>query len=200
MKLYYSPGACSLAPHIVIKETGITAELEKVDLRNGRYAGGDFKQVNPKGYVPTLELDNGEILTEGAVIMQYLSAQKPETNLAPPGNDMEHYRFLELLNFIATEIHKGFGVFWSDAPDSYKNQAKDRLGQRFDFLNRQLTGKQYLMGEQFTAADAYLFAVLSWTNIVKIDLKPWTAITKFMERVAQRPAVQAAMREEGLIK
>jgi glutathione S-transferase len=201
MKLYYGRGACSLSPHIVLREAGIPFELEQVDIRNGKFSGGDFTKINPKGYVPALELHNGQILTEGATILQYLADFKPDSNLMPKQGTMERYRCMEWLTFISSEIHKGFSpLFSSQFPAEVKGIAKDALGKRLDFVNRAMAGNKYLMGDQFTVADAYLFTVLNWSDFVGIDLKPWSALVKFMEQMKQREHVQAALKAEGLLK
>jgi glutathione S-transferase len=201
VKLYYSPGACSMAPHIVLQETGMKYATQAVDLRTHQVAGSDFYKVNPKGSVPTLELDNGQILTEGAVIMQYIADQKPDSGLMPKAGTFERYRAQEWLNFVATEIHKGFSPLWSDkTPDAMKTIVKENLFKKFDYLNTRLSDSQYLTGSQFTAADAYLFTVMNWSNGLKLDISKWTAITAFMKRVSERPAVQAVLKDEGLTK
>ena len=201
MKLYYSPGACSLAPHIVLREAGLKPEIEKVDLAAKKTErGADYWAINPKGYVPALQLDNGEVLTEVSAILQYVADQKPETNLLPDVGSMARYRVLEWVGFISTEIHKGFGPLWKpNTPDAYKAIVVETLAKRLQFVESQL-GQQYLTGAQFTVADAYLFVVVSWANHVKVDLAPYAKLRGFLERVAARPAVQAAMKAEGLIK
>jgi glutathione S-transferase len=201
MKLYYSAGACSLAPHIVLQESGVKFAAEAVDLKTHQVSGSDFYKVNPKGSVPTLELDNGQILTEGAVIMQYIADQKPESGLMPKAGTMERYRAQEWLNYIATEIHKGFSPLWSDkTPETMKVIVKENLFKKFDFLNKRLTDSQFLTGSQFSAADAYLFTILNWTNFLKIDISKWSAFTAVMKRVTERPAVQTVLKAEGLLK
>lgn len=201
MKLYHAPGACSLAPHIVLREAGYSFDAIKVDLKSKKTAdSGDFTQVNGKGYVPVLELDSGERLTEGPAITQYLADQKPESGLAPKAGTMERYRLQEWLNFITSEVHKTVGALFNPAVQGDWRQATlDRITARFNWLNMQLEGKQYLMGTQFTVADAYLFTCLNWTNMVKIDLAPWPAIKSYVTRVAARPKVQEAMKAEGLV-
>jgi glutathione S-transferase len=201
MKLYYSPGACSLAPHIVLREAGLKFEIEKVDLAAKKTErGADYWAINPKGYVPTLQLDDGEVLTEVSAILQYVADQKPETKLLPALGGMARYRVLEWVGFISTEIHKGFGPLWKpNTPDAYKAIVVETLAKRLQFVESQL-GQQYLTGAQFTVADAYLFVVVSWANHVKVDLAPYAKLRGFLERVAARPAVQAAMKAEGLIK
>ena len=202
MKLYYAPGACSLSPHIALREAGQAFDLEKVDLKAKKTASGeDFAAVNPKGYVPALRLDNGDVLTEASTIVQYVAGKKPEARLAPVAGTPERYRLQEWLNFIATEVHKGTSPLFNPAtPDAYKQMATDRLGQRYDYLAKELAKKPYLMGENFTVADGYLFTILNWANFVKIDLGKWPALQAYQARVAARPAVQAALKAEGLLK
>jgi glutathione S-transferase len=201
MKLYYTPGACSLAPHITLRETGLKFELEKVDLAAKRTERGtDFLSVNPKGYVPALQLDSGEILTEASAILQYIADQKPDAKLLPAFGTKERYRVLEWLGFIATELHKGFGPLWNPAAtDAAKAAVHQHLARRFTYVEAQL-GDQYLTGSQFTIADAYLFTIASWSSYHKVDLAPYAKLRAFIGRVAARPAVQAAMKAEGLIK
>jgi glutathione S-transferase len=200
MKLYYSPGACSLSPHIVSREAGIPVELKKTSTKDKTIdGGGDYWKVNGKGYVPALELDNGQVLTEGPAIVQYLADQKPDTGLAPKAGSIERYRVQEWLNFITSEIHKQFSpLFRPTTPDEYKKIAKENLANRFGWLDKQLAGKDYLMGKQFTVADAYLFTVLRWTTPTKIDLSQWPNLGAYLARVAARPKVQEALKAEGL--
>jgi glutathione S-transferase len=202
MKLYYSPGACSLSPHIVLREAGVPVELVKVDLKNKVTASqANFLDVNSKGYVPVLELDSGERLTEGPAIVQYVADQKPNSGLAPSAGTMGRYRVQEWLNFISTELHKQFSpLFTATAHAEWKQAATDKITGRLAWLNKQLTGKQYLMGDQFTVADAYLFTVLNWTRMVNIDLSAWPEVQAYVARVAARPAVQEALKAEGLLK
>jgi glutathione S-transferase len=202
MKLYYAPAACSLAPHIVAREAGLRLDLDKLDFASGKTAGGEtFSQVNPKGYVPALRLDDGEVLTEVATLVQYLADQAPQSGLAPANGTMERYRLQEWLTFVSTEIHKGFGPLWKpDTPEAMKEIVKANLAKRFAYLDQRLQSRPYLTGERFTAADAYLFTVVNWTNFHKIDLKPYPNLQAFMQRVAARPAVQQAMQAEGLLK
>jgi glutathione S-transferase len=201
MKLYYSPGACSLAPHIAMRELGIPVDLMKVDLKAKQYDGGDYKQVNAKGYVPAVQMEDGTVLTEAPVILQYLADQKPEAGLAPKPGDPARYKLQEVLNFITSELHKGMGAFFSPAMnDGWRQAMTERLGLRFDWLAKQLDGKQYLMGEKFSVADAYLFTILNWAPMVKFDLGRWPAITDYHKRVAARPKVQEALKAEGLVK
>jgi glutathione S-transferase len=202
MKLYYSPGACSLSPHIALREAGYKFDAEQVDLGTKKTkSGADYTKINPKGYVPALQLDNGELLTEGVAIANYLADQKPESNLLPKNGGMERYRAQEWLTFISSEIHKTLGpLFNPKTPDAFKTMALERLGQRFDYLNKHLDGKKYLMGDQFGAADAYLFTVASWAPHLKVDLARWPAVKAYVDRIAARPAVQAALKAEGLIQ
>jgi len=202
MKLYYSPGACSLSPHIVSREAGIALELKKTSTKDKTVeGGGDYWKVNGKGYVPALELDNGQVLTEGPVIVQYLADQKPDSGLAPKAGSIERYRLQEWLNFITSEIHKQFSpLFRPTTPDEYKKIAKENLASRFKWLDQQLAGKDYLMGKQFTVADAYLFTVLRWTVPTQIDLAQWPNLKAYVDRVGARPAVHQALKDEGLVK
>lgn len=202
MKLYFSPGACSLSPHIVLQELGMQYDTEKVNLADKKTAsGGDYRQINAKGYVPALQLDNGDVLTEGPAIVQYLADQMPEKQLVPKAGTMERYHLMEWLNFISTEVHKAFSpLFKPTTPDETKKTALDTLATRMEWLDKQLQGRDYLTGAQFTVADAYLFTVLTWARHVKLDLARWPAVQAFFERVGARPAVQAAMVAEGLRK
>ncbi|WOX04022.1 glutathione transferase GstA [Microbulbifer pacificus] len=199
MKLFYSPGACSLSPHIVACEAGIELELCKVDLQTKQTeSGGDYTQVNPKGYVPALQLEGGEVLTEGPAIVQFLAEQKPDAQLAPEYGTLDHYRVLEWLNYISTEVHKTFvPLFWNGS-DGEKERAKIRLGNRFQFVEERLAG-DYLMGSEFCIADAYLFTVYSWCDTVGVDTGNWPKLKAFAERMAARPGVQKALKEEGLL-
>lgn len=201
MKLYYAPGACSLAPHIVLLEAGLPFSTERVDLRAQPHtteSGVDYKTLNAKGYVPTLALDNGDVLTEAAVVVQYIADQAPEQGLAPACNTFERYRVQEWLNFISAELHKGFGPFWKpDTPQEQKDATWARLSQRFDWLAPQLAGKDYLM-DQFSIADAYLFTILRWPDHFKLQLERWPALQAYRSRVAARPAVQQALKDEGI--
>jgi glutathione S-transferase len=200
MKLYYSPGACSLSPHIVLNEGGFSFEKEKVDLATKKTeSGGDYTAINPNGYVPALVLKDGEVLTEGSAIIQYLADRVPEKKLAPPADTMERYRLQEWLNFISTELHKSFvPLFNPKAPEEWKKQMKELLARRFNYVSKKLDGKQYLMGDTFTSADAYLFTVLGWGQWVAVDLSPWPVLTSYLGRVAARPAVHATLKAEGL--
>lgn len=200
--LFYSPGACSLSPHIALREAGLVHTLVRVDLRSKKTREGeDYKAINPKGYVPALRLPGGEVLTEGPAIVQYIADQRPEANLAPPAGTLGRYRLVEWLNFISTELHKAFSpLFNSNAqvPVEYKTMVVEGLERRFGYLSEQLAGKDFLMGSQFTVADGYLFTVLSWTRLVSIDLSRWPVLQAYRDRVAARPAVREAMQAEGL--
>lgn len=201
MKLYYAPGACSLAPHIALAESGIDFEIEKVDLGAKTTASGkDFLAINPKGAVPTLQRDDGSILTENAVLLQYIAASAPQAALAPAHGTDAHWRLVERLNYIATEIHKGFGPLWKPTtPDAYKAVVKENLAKQFKYLDAELSGRDFVSGDTFSIADAYLFTVLNWTNFHQIDLSPYPALVAFMGRIAARPGVRKALLAEGLI-
>jgi glutathione S-transferase len=202
MKLYYAPGACSMAPHIVAREAGIALDLVRVDIPNKKTEdGADFWKVNLKGYVPALELDDGTVLTEVGVICQYLADQKPESQLVPPFGTMARYEQMSALNFAASEIHKQIGALFN--PKMTPEMKEVQLGtieRRFNALEQLLQDKQYVAGSGFTAADAYLFTVLNWTNVHKIDLRKWPNIQAYMIRVGARPKVRETMKAEGLIK
>lgn len=202
MKLYYAPGACSLSPHIVLREAGLPVELVKVDLRAKKTEGGeDFSAINPKGSVPAVKLDDGEVLTEGAAIVQLIADQAPGKKLAPANGTKERVRLQEWLNYVASEVHKGIGQLFNPAmPEEFKTVVKNNLAARqLPYLDKALAGRDYVMGG-FSVVDAYLFTVLNWTNIHKIDLSSFPNITAFMKRMAARPAVQEAMKAEGLLK
>lgn len=202
MKLFFSPGACSLSPHIVLREAGYSFDLEQVDTKEKKTKSGkDYWGISSKGQVPVLELDNGERITEVPVIVQYLADQKPASGLAPPNGSMERVRVQEWLNFTTSEMHKSLGLFFRPTtPADFKVITKEHVGKRLDWLNTQLAGKQYVTGDKFTVADAYLFTVLRWTAYVNIDLGKWPNIKAYIDRVAARPKVQEAMKAEGLIK
>ena len=202
MKLYYTPGACSLSPHIVLREAGLDFQAVKTDLKAHKLEDGtDFYGVNPKGYVPLLELDDGERLSEGPAIVQYIADQVPAKKLAPAAGTMARYRLQEWLNFIGSELHKGIGsIFNAALPEEAKALARTKALSRLQWVDRQLEGKNYLMGEDFSVADAYLFTVVNWTAHTGIDVSGLKNIGAFMARMAARPAVQAAMKAEGLLK
>jgi glutathione S-transferase len=202
MKLYYTPGACSLSPHIVASEAGLAVDLVKVDLAEHKTESGeDYTTVNPKGYVPALRLDDGSVLTEGPAIVQYLADQKPGSGLIPAAGTIDRYRVQEWLNFIGTELHKNFSPLFNKASsDDVKNTAKTNINKRLAYLNDQLASRQYLMGGNFTVADAYAFTIVNWTNFVGIDLKPYPNLGAYMGRVAARPKVHETLKAEGLVK
>lgn len=200
MKLYYKPGACSLSPHIVLREAGLDFTIEKVDLASKKTErGDDFLEVNPKGQVPTLQLNDGSILTEGVAIVQYIADQKPDRQLLPEVGTLARYHALEWLNYIATELHKGFTpLFNPRTPDEYKTIARETLDKKFAYINDVLGKQQYLLGARFSVADAYLFTVLGWAKALKFDLAALPNISAYLGRVAARPAVDAALTAEGL--
>ncbi|HEX5311242.1 glutathione transferase GstA [Aquabacterium sp.] len=199
MKLFIKPGACSLSPHIILEEAGLPYETEVVDLaKKVTASGADYLAINPKGYVPALQLDSGEVLTEGPAIVQYLADQVPQKNLAPANGTLARYHLQSWLTFIGTEIHKNYSPFFNPAaPAEMKDIARANLQRRLGYVNEQLAGKDYLLG-QFSVADAYLFVVVNWSGFVKLDLSGWPNLTAFMARMAARPAVQAALKAEGL--
>jgi len=202
MKLFYASGACSLAPHIVAHEAGIELRLQKVDLKTKTVTSeGDYIAVNPKGYVPALELDDGQILTEGPTIVQYLADLKPEKGLAPPAGTLARYRLQEALGYVNSELHKTYSpLFRAETPAETRAERQAYLSKRYGVIERQLAGHAYLLGDTFTVADAYLFTVTNWAGSVKFDLSPFPNLRAFQERTAARPAVKAAMRAEGLIQ
>ena len=202
MKLYYSPGTCSLSPHIALIEAGLPFQAVMASTKTHKLADGtDYYGINPKGYVPLLELDDGQRLTEGAVIVQYIADLVPASRLAPPAGTMERYRLMEWLNFITSELHKGFSpLFTPGMPDEAKALARTKLGERLSWVDQQLAGRDWLMGDTFTVADAYLYTVASWGKFAGVDIAPLATLSAYMARVAARPAVQAAMKGEGLIK
>ncbi|OGA05289.1 MAG: glutathione transferase GstA [Betaproteobacteria bacterium RIFCSPLOWO2_02_FULL_62_17] len=201
MKLYYRPGACSISPHIALCEAGIPHQLDHVDLQAKKTeSGADYLAINPKGYVPALQLDNGEVLVEGAAIVQYISDQKPESGLAPKAGTMERYRLMEWLTFISSELHKGFSPLFNAAmPDAAKKIFRDRLAQRWAYVDKQLAGKNYLMGSTFTVADGYLYNMARWAKRVDLDLSGCPNVTAFAARVEARPKVVEALKAEGLM-
>ena len=202
MKLYYSPGACSLSPHIALLEAGLPYDLVKVDVRAKKLENGDdFLKVNPKGQVPVLQLDNGELVTEGPVIVQIIADQASAKNLAPARDSAERYKLLEWLNFITTELHKNFSpLFQPVIPDEVKSFFKERIMGKFKYADSKLAGQDYLMGKQFTVADGYLFVLLKWAERTGLDISALTNLTAFKNRVAARPKVQEALTKEGLLK
>ena len=201
MKLYYSPGACSLSPHIVLREAGLKFEPVLASTKTHKLQDGtDFYTINPKGYVPVLELDNGERLTEGPAIVQYVADQVPAKNLVPAAGSMARYRVQEWLNFITSELHKSIGFMFGPAAEDAKVLMRGRASERLKWVDQQLEGKQYLMGDSFSVADAYLFTVTNWTKHVGIDISALKNLGAYMARMAARPAVQEAMKAEGLLK
>lgn len=202
MKLYYAAGACSLAPHITASEAGVKVDLDKVDFATKKTSGGeDFMSVNPRGYVPALKLDDGYVLTEANVLVQYLADQKPEAGLLPKAGTIERWKAMQWLAFIATELHKTFSpLFDPSTVDATKTALKDRLAKRFAELETRFKSNEYILGKDFSAADAYAFTILSWAPHVGVDLKPFPSIEAYLKRVAARPKVKAAMMEEGLLK
>jgi glutathione S-transferase len=201
MKLYYTPGACSQAPHIALHELGVSHQAIKVDLvKHTLPDGTDFYSINPKGYVPMLELDDGTRLTEVGVLLQYIADQQPGT-IAPPFGTIARWKLMEWLNFISTEVHKGFGPLWNPkTPAEVRERAVQALGNRFTFIAKTLEKQPFLTGEAFSIADAYLWVVLNWADYHKVDLAAWPAVQQFRTRVAARPAVQATLQAEGLVR
>ena len=202
MKLYYSPGACSLSPHIALHEAGLAFTPVLASTKSHKLQDGtDYYGINPLGYVPLLELDDGTRLREGPAIVQYIADQVPLKMLAPTNGSLQRYRLQEWLTFIGTEIHKGFSPLFNPAtPEEYKTIARDKLLQRLQWVDGQLADKQYLMGEQFTVADGYLFTVTNWAKPTNLDISAFTHLAAYRDRVAARPAVQEAMKAEGLLK
>jgi glutathione S-transferase len=203
MKLYYATGTCALSPHIVLREAGLPYQLERVDLKTKKLENGgdDFNEINPKGYVPVLTLDDGRRLTEGPAIVQYIADLKPESRLAPSAGTYDRYHLQEWLNFIGTEIHKSFStLFNGSAPDEWKNAVRDKVAQRLDWIDKDLDSKTYLMGDVFTVADAYLYTVLRWAKPMGIDLSRWPKLAAYFAAVDARPRVREALKEEGLLQ
>ncbi len=202
MKLYYSPGACSLSPHIALHEAGLAYTPVLASTKSHKLQDGtDFYTINPLGYVPVLELDNGERLREGPAIVQYIADHVPDKQLAPANGTLARYRLQEWLSFIGTELHKGFSPLFNPAtPEDYKPMVREKLLQRLQWIDSQLANKPYLMGEQFTVADGYLFTVTNWPQYVGLDISGLAHLADYRARVAARPGVQAAMKAEGLIK
>jgi glutathione S-transferase len=202
MKLYYFPGACSLSPHIVLREAGLPFTLVKIDSKTKKTeSGADYLTVNSKGAVPALQFDDGRVLTEGPAIVQYLADQKPDSGLAPRAGTFERYQLMEILNYITSEVHKTYPPLFNPASSAeMKETAVTNLSKKFDWLSGFLAKKTYLLGNTFTVADAYLFTVLNWTGYVKIDLGKWPVLDEYKSRIANRPKVQEAMKAEGLLK
>jgi glutathione S-transferase len=201
MKLYYTPGACSVSPHIALCEAGIPHEIDKVDLKEKKTStGANYMAINPKGYIPALQLDNGELLVEGAVIVQYIADQKPESGLAPKAGTMERYRLQEWLTFISSELHKTFSPLFNAAmPEEGKKIFRDRLALRFGYVDKQLAGKDYLMGSKFCVADGYLYNMIRWARRVNLDLTAFPNVVAFEKRMEARPKVIEALKAEGLM-
>jgi len=201
MKLYYAPGACSLSPHIVLHEAGLPFDTVRVDTKTKAMPGGDFRSVNPLGYVPVLALDDGSQLTEGPAIVQWIADQVPAKKLAPAAGSMARTQLQSWLNFISSELHKGFSPLFNAAmPQDAKKIFRERLATRFQHLDQHLADKDYLLGPGFSVADAYLFTVSNWAAHTDVDLSPFANVLAYRKRVAARPAVVAAMKAEGLIK
>ena len=202
MKLYYLTGACSLASKIAVREAGLNVELVKVDRHTKKTPDGlDFHEVNPKGYVPTLTLDDGEVLTENVAVLEYIADRNPAAKLAPPAGTLERYRLVEWLAFISSEVHKNFSpLFNAEASEDVKQYARKMLTKRLGYLEKALGSHNFLMGEQFTVADAYLFVVLGWGVYVKLDIGQWPQLKRYTERVGARPHVIEALKSEGLVK
>lgn len=200
MKLYYDPGSCALSPHIVLCELGLDHALEKVDLAAQRTeTGADFRAINPKGYVPALALDDGTVLTEGGVIVQWLADRRPDSGLLPPAGSLDRVRVQEWLSFVSAELHRSYTpLFEPDLPADMRDRALARLARKLDFVEAHLADRDWLLGEAFTAADAYCFTILNWAPYVDLDMTPWPALRAYHARAKARPAVQQAMAAEGL--
>ena len=202
MKLYYTPGACSQAPHIILHEAGLPHDSARVDLRAKKLDdGSDYLRINPKGYVPALELDDGQVLTEGPAIVQFLADRRPEAGLVPAAGTFERYRVVEMLGYLNSELHKTYSpLFNPNTSQEVRAERHEYLKKRYALIEQQLTGRDYLFGERFGVADAYLFTLTNWAKTVKLDLSDFPSLLAFQQRVAARPAVQAALKAEGLIK
>jgi glutathione S-transferase len=202
LKLFISPGACSLSPHIALLEAGLKFEVEQVDTKAKKTkSGGDYLAINPNGYVPALQIAEGQVLTEGPAIVQWIADQKPEKHLAPANGTYERSKLQQWLNFISTEIHKNYSpLFNPNVPDAYKAMAKENLMKRYAYVDKELKGKQYLLGDHFTVADGYLFTVTNWANFLKLDLSEFRNLSQFSDRVHSRPKVLEALKAEGLAK
>jgi glutathione S-transferase len=202
MKLYYSPNACSQAPHIIFHEVGMAHDAIRVDLKTKKLPdGSDYLRINPKGAVPALEFDNGAVLTENAVVLQYIATRAGDQLLFPTSEDFQHYRVMEWLNFIATELHKGFGpLFNRTASEEAKQLARDTVGKKLDFVEQELGEDRYLVGDRFTLPDAYLFVILGWTDMLNRPLSQWPRLASFREHISRRPAVRQVLEFEGLLE
>jgi glutathione S-transferase len=201
MKLFYFPGACSLSPHIVLREAGIPFHLVKVDLAKKLADGADYLSINSKGAIPALQLDDGKVLTEGPAIVQYVADLKPDSGLAPRAGTFERYQTMEMLNYLTSEVHKTLGSLFNPHMSAETREATlSQVAKKFDWLSKQLAGKAWLIGNSFSVADAYLFTLLGWTEPTKVDLSKWPVLAAYHSKIAQRPKVQEAMRAEGLLK
>jgi glutathione S-transferase len=198
MKLYYAAGACSLAPHIALREVGADFTLVRYDMRSGQLEGGRLEDVNDKGVVPVLELDDGQRLTEVAAILQYIADSAPERELAPPAGTMERYRLIEWLSFLGTEVHKIFWPLFHDGEEVENRKAREKLARSFAWTERKLGSRPFVMGDKFTVADPYLFTTLNWTRPAGIDLNAWPGLKDYRSRIRERPTVDAALKAEGL--
>lgn len=201
MKLYYKAGSCSLSPHIVLREAGCDFTMEAVDLATKKTeTGEDFLKINPTGQVPTLVLNDGTLITEGVAIVQYIADQKPDRNLVPAFGTIARYKAISVLNFISSEIHKSFSPMYNpQTPEAYKEIAQANLMKKFAIVDEKLANQQFMLGDNFSVADAYLFTVTNWTNFLKLDISQYKNLTAYMAKIAARPAVQAALKAEGLI-
>lgn len=200
MKLYYSPGACSMASHLVVNELALNCQLAKVDLAAKKVEQIDYKKVNSKGMVPALELENGDVLTEGAVIMQYLADQAPNSKLFAPPGTWTRYQLQELVNYIATEVHKSFSLLWNrEMPTEAKALVQKNISRHLDILSSKLSDQPYLLGNEYTIADSYLFTILNWSPWLKFDLTPWPQLSAYVERIKARPATLKTLKAEGLM-
>ena len=199
MKLYFSPGSCSMASHIALREAGLDVELVRVDLFSGICNGQPSKELNPKGYVPALQLDNGEWLTEGVALLTYIASQSKNGDLIPKQGTWEFYKALECLTFISTELHKGFGPLWNrNSSEADRLNAWERLSARISIVDAQLKKSKFMLGDTFSVADGYLFTVLNWAGMLKLSLEQWPAVTRFMAGMKDRPHVQATLQKEGV--
>jgi glutathione S-transferase len=200
MKLFYVPGTCALAPHIALQESGLKYEAIRIDPQTKKTASGaDYMSINPKGYVPAIQTKDDQVLTESAVLLQFIADQKPEKNLIPKFGTFERYKAMEWLNFIATELHKGFGPLWANPPDEIRKPVMDKIGKRLDVVEKHLLKTNFLLGKEVTVCDMYLFTVLTWTPRLKVDLSKWPRLMGFTEIMKSRSAVVAVMKAEGLI-
>jgi glutathione S-transferase len=199
MKLYFSPGSCSMASHIALREAGVDFEVVRVDLSTGMCNGQPFKELNPKGYVPALQLDNGEWLTEGVALLNYIASQSKNGELLPKQGTWEFFKSLEWITFISTELHKGFGPLWNrNSSEADRVTAWERLSARISLVDAQLKKSKFILGDNFSVADAYLFTVLNWAGMLKRSLEQWPAVTRYMAAMKDRPHVQATLEKEGV--